>query len=338
MALEPAERGPRLDLSIIIVSWNVAPLLAACLDSIAAAPVARAAPDGSRAGDGGPLVEVIVVDSASADGSAEMVRARYSWVHLLAEQQNIGFTRGNNLGLARARGRHLMLLNPDTVVHGDALNRLVEALDARPAVGIVGPRVLNADGTTQSTRRRFPTLATAFFESTWLQGCAPRGVIERFTVADQPDDGVFEVDWVQGCALAARREVYQQIGGLDTGYVMFSEELDWCRRAKDAGWRVLYLGTATITHYGGKSTEQIETQKHIYFQASKIRYFRKFHGRVVALALRLFLVLSYAAQWALEALKGLLGHKRDLRRARVATYRRVVVALATGRTGPAQPR
>lgn len=327
-----------MDLSIIIVSWNVAPLLAGCLDSIAAAPVVRAAPDGSHAGDGGPIIEVIVVDSASADGSAGMVRARYPWVHLLAEQENIGFTRGNNLGLARARGRHLMLLNPDTVVHGDALNQLIEALDTRPAVGIAGPRVLNDDGTTQSTRRRFPTLATAFFESTWLQGCAPRSVIERFIVADQPDDGVFEVDWVQGCALAARREVYHQIGGLDTGYVMFSEELDWCRRAKDAGWRVLYLGSATITHYGGKSTEQIETQKHIYFQASKIRYFRKFHGRAVALGLRVFLVLSYAAQLALEALKGLLGHKRALRRARVTTYRRVVVALVTGRAGQAGSR
>lgn len=320
-----------MDLSIIIVSWNVAPLLAACLDSIAAAPVVRVAPDGSTGGSGGPRVEVIVVDSASQDGSADMIRARYPWVHLLAEQENIGFTRGNNLGLARAQGRHLMLLNPDTVVHGDALNRLIDVLDARPEIGIVGPRVLNTDGSTQSTRRRFPTLATAFFESTWLQGYAPRGLIERYTVADMPDDGTFEVDWVQGCALVARRAVYEQIGGLDPGYIMFSEELDWCRRARDAGWRVLYLGEATITHHGGKSTEQVETSKHIYFQESKIRYFRKFHGRPAAWALRLFLLLSYGAQLVLEGIKALVGHKRDLRRARVATYWRVLAALATGR-------
>lgn len=320
-----------MDLSIIIVSWNVAPLLAACLDSIAAAPVVRIAPDGSTAGAGRPRVEVIVVDSASQDGTADMIRARYPWVHLLAERENIGFTRGNNLGLARAQGRHLMLLNPDTVVHGDALNRLIDALDARPEIGIVGPRVLNTDGTTQSTRRRFPTLATAFFESTWLQGYAPRDLIERYTVADMPDDGTYEVDWVQGCALVARRAVYEQIGGLDPGYIMFSEELDWCRRARDAGWRVLYLGEATITHHGGKSTEQVETSKHIYFQESKIRYFRKFHGRPAAWALRLFLLLSYGAQLVLEALKALVGHKRDLRRARVATYWRVLGALATGR-------
>src|SRR5690606_9369213 len=178
-----------VDLSIIIVSWNVAPLLAECLDSIAAAPVTRVSPDGTSAGTGGPRVEVIVVDSASTDDSAAMVRDQYPWVHLLAEQETVGFTRGNNLALACAQGRHLMLLNPDTVVHGDALNRLVSALDARADVGIVGPRVLNADGTTQSTRRRFPTVVTAFFESTWLQGYAPRGVIERFTVAAQSDDG-----------------------------------------------------------------------------------------------------------------------------------------------------
>ncbi len=227
-----------------------------------------------------------------------------------------------------ACGRHLLLLNPDTVVHGDALPRLIAALDDNPAVGIVGPRVLNADGTTQSTRRRFPTALTALFESTWLQGYAPRRVLDHFYVADQPDDGTYEVDWVQGCALMARREVYNQIGGLDTGYVMFSEELDWCRRAKEAGWHVLYLGGATITHYGGQSTDQVVTRKHIYFQQSKIRYFRKFHGRGFALALRVFLLLSYCSQVAVEAGKWLLGSQRDLRGARIRTYLTVIGALA----------
>ncbi|NDJ77563.1 MAG: glycosyltransferase, partial [Chloroflexi bacterium] len=139
-----------IDLSILIVSWNVADLLAECLDSIAAAPVQRVAPDSSTSSDSGPCVETIVVDSASSDGSVKMVRERYPWVHLIAEEDNIGFVRGNNRALEVAQGRHLMLLNPDTVVHGDALNQLVDYLDAHPAVGIVGPQVLNDDGTTQS--------------------------------------------------------------------------------------------------------------------------------------------------------------------------------------------
>jgi N-acetylglucosaminyl-diphospho-decaprenol L-rhamnosyltransferase len=143
------------------------------------------------------------------------------------------------------------------------------------------------------------------------------------------------VDWVQGCALMARRAVYEQIGPLDTGYIMFSEELDWCKRAKNAGWRVAYVGDAFITHHGGKSTEQVQANKHIYFQQSKIRYFRKFHGRMVALALRLFLLLSYMHQFALESLKALVGSRRAMRRARLATYAKVIRALAFGFQTPA---
>jgi N-acetylglucosaminyl-diphospho-decaprenol L-rhamnosyltransferase len=256
-----------------------------------------------------------------------MVRERFPWVRLMAQEKNVGFTRGNNIALADAQGSYLMLLNPDTVVHGDALNRLVHYLDAHPEVGIAGPHVLNGDGTTQSTRRRFPTLLTAVFESTWLQGYAPRRILERFYVTDQPDDGTFEVDWVQGCALVTRRAVYDQIGPLDPGYIMFSEELDWCRRAKDAGWHVVYVGDARITHYGGKSTAQVQANKHIYFQQSKIRYFRKFHGRGLALALRVFLLLSYSSQVAQEGIKALLGSKRPMRRERIKTYLQVIRAL-----------
>ena len=132
-------------------------------------------------------------------------------------------------------------------------------------------------------------------------GYAPRRLLDHFYAADLPDDGVCEVDWVQGCALIARRAVYEQIGGLDEGYVMFSEELDWCRRAKEAGWRVAYVGTARITHYGGQSTAQVETRKHIHFQQSKLRYFRTYHGRTLALALRLFLLVLRAADRAPKA-------------------------------------
>jgi GT2 family glycosyltransferase len=332
-----------LDLSILIVSWNVRDLLAACLESIAAAPLAIVLPDGQSAPPAQPdersrpVTEVIVVDSASADGSAAMVRERFPWVRLIAESENIGFTRGSNRALELARGRYLLLLNPDTVLHEDVLNRLVSYLDAHPQVGIAGPQVLNADGTTQSTRRRFPTLATALFESTWLQGYAPRRVLDHYYVADGPDDGTFEVDWVQGCALVARRAVYDQIGGLDAGYVMFSEELDWCRRAKDAGWQVAYVGGARITHYGGRSTEQAQANRHIYFQQSKIRYFRKYHGRGLAAALRLFLLFSYAAQTGLEGLKALLGSKRAMRRARIQMYLQVMRALAGSRAADLPP-
>lgn len=299
------------DLSIVVVSWNVRELLRACLASI-------------DRGQGDLALQVIVVDNASTDRSAEMVAGEFPWVELIATPQNVGFPAGNNMGLERARGRHVLLLNPDTEVVGDALAVLVAYLDAHPDVGVVGPRLLNVDGSVQSSRRRFPTLATAFFESTWLEGIAPRGLLDRYNVRDRADDATSDVDWVVGAALMVRGEVVRQVGPLDEGYFMYSEELDWCRRIGDAGWRVVYLSAAQIVHHYGKSSEQAVTARHIHFQRAKLRYFRKFHGRLASGALRLFLLIGYLVQIGVEGAKGLLGHKRALRWQRVASYWEVV--------------
>jgi GT2 family glycosyltransferase len=300
-----------IDLSIILVSWNVADLLAACLESIAN-------------GTGDLRVEVIVVDSASSDQSVSMLRERFPQVRLIACTENIGYTRGNNIGMAAAQGRHWLLLNPDTEIIGDALTRMVAYLDANPTVGIVGPYTHNSDGSYQSSRRSFPTRTLAFFESTWLQPFAPRAMLDHFYVNDAPAEQTLDVDWVQGSALMARREVYAQIGGLDEGYVMYSEELDWCKRAKDAGWRVVYLAEAHILHHGGKSSDQVVARRQIMFNQSKLRYFRKVYGSFFAQVLRLFMLLNYAVQLGVEWLKGLLGHKRQMRQERVRQYWQVL--------------
>lgn len=302
----------RPDLSIIIVSWNVCDLLADCLHSIA------------ETVQGTLSYEIIVVDSASSDGTVNHLREHFPHVRLLSQSENVGFTRGNNIGLYAARGRYLLLLNPDTVVLGDAIQQMVDYLAAHPDVGIVGPHTLNSDGSTQSSRRRFPTLPLAFFESTWLQPYAPRSLLDRYYVAHAADDAIIDVDWVQGSALMAQRAVYTTVGGLDSNYVMFSEELDWCRRAKDAGWRVVYLGQAQIVHHGGKSTDQVTARKHIHFQESKLRYFLKYHGPVEAQMLRLFLLVNYRWQYILEGVKALLGSQRAMRRARMQAYRQVL--------------
>lgn len=299
------------DLSIVIVSWNVSALLKACLESIYR--------------NAGPLhIEVIVVDSASSDNTVTMIRTAFPQVTLLAQSENVGFTRGNNIGLRQAGGQALFLLNPDTELIGDCLAQLVSYLEANPRVGIVGPHTLNTDGTYQSTRRRFPTRTLAFFESTWLQPFAPAKLLEDFTFGSAPETATLDVDWVQGSALMARRAVLEQIGGLDEGYVMYSEEMDWCKRAKSAGWGVVYLGSASLIHHGGKSSEQVAARKHIHFQESKLRYFRKYHGRGFAAILRVFLLLNYLWQIALEGGKSALGHKRALRQERIRAYWQVL--------------
>jgi GT2 family glycosyltransferase len=148
--------------------------------------------------------------------------------------------------------------------------------------------------------------------------------MSHYYLSETDDNAVLDVDWVQGSALMARRDVYEQIGGLDEGYVMYSEELDWCKRAKLAGWQVVYIGSARIVHHGGKSSEQVTTNKHIYFQESKLRYFRKYHGWLTAQILRVFLMANYLFQIGLESAKSLLGHKRDMRRERIQAYWQVI--------------
>ena len=300
-----------LDLSIIIVSWNVRELLQSCLESL-------------QAGRGPLATETIVVDSASDDGSGEMVASEFPWVRLIARRDNVGFSRGNNIGIAQATGRYLLLLNPDTQVLADALSQMVAYLDAHTDVGVVGPQLLWSDGTHQSSRRRFPTLATGFFESTWLQPLAPKRILRRYYVLDRPDKAISEVDWVTGACLMVHSQAVEEAGSLDEGYFMYSEEMEWQRRIKQAGWKVVYLPTAQVIHHGGKSSEQVVAQRHISFQRSKLRYFHQYHGRSAAWALRVFLLANFGVQLILEATKGLLGHKRRLRRQRVAAYWQVL--------------
>lgn len=298
-------------LSIVILSWNVRDLLRTCLHSL-------------------PLndstIEIIVVDAASADGTAEMVRAEFPSVTLMASDENLGYTRGNNLGLRAAHGRYLFILNPDTEVVGgaEALMLMLDYMNAHPHVGVLGPQVRYPTGTVQSTRRRFPTLATGFFESTWLRPLAPRTLLNRYYVRDVPDDVIAEVDWVVGAALLVRREAYAQVGGLDEGFFMYSEELDWCRRLKAAGWQVVYFPPAHIIHHEAQSSAQVPAATHIRFNTSKVRYYRKYHGPLAAESLRWFLLGNFAVQFLLEGLKGLLGHKRNLRATRLAIYLQVL--------------
>lgn len=327
------------DLSIIIVNWNVADLLRRCLASIAGSDglcIEGIVADPARAGQspeaGALRTEVIVVDNASSDRSVAMVRREFPWVRLLVNRENLGFTRANNQGLALSRGRYVLFLNPDTEVAPDALQAMVSYVEAHPEVGVLGPQLRYGDGSHQSSRRRFPTLATFFLESTLLQRWWPRNqVLARYYVLDRPDDAISKVDWVVGACMLIRRAVLDQIGGFDEGFFMYSEELDLCRRAVDAGWQVVYYPQAVVTHYEGKSSEQVIAARHIRFHTARLRYVGKYHGRLAAEVLRLFLLLTFVYQWLEEAAKWLAAvvvsdqrPKRPLRRQRMAAYGEVL--------------
>jgi len=296
--------------TIAILNWNGGDFVGSCIESIL--------------GQSEQDIEVVVVDNGSSDGSADMVRTDYPGVHVIAST-NRGFAAGNNLGIAHSHSRYLLLLNPDTEIVDDALAVLLDYMDAHPKVGAAGPQLRYPDGSLQSSRRRFPTPLTGFFESTPLGRCLPRNRwASRYYVLDRPDDVESEVDWLMGAALLVRREAAEQAGPLDEGYFMYSEEMEWCYRIKQHGWQVVYLPAATVVHHEGRSSEQVAAARHIYFETSKLRYYRQVHGPAWALALRVYLLAGYAWEWGIEGAKWLVGHKRPLRAARLAAYGQVL--------------
>lgn len=316
-------------LSVILVNWNTRQLLERCLESVYASVA------GLRD------LELLVVDNGSRDGSSEMVASRFPQAILLANPENAGFARANNLAISRATGDYLLVLNPDTEIVGTAIAEMLRFAEEHPEVAVVGPQLLNPDGTIQSSRRRFPTAATAFLESTVLQRWMPgHPALRRFYVLDRDDLQTQEVDWVVGAAFLVRTAAVQQVGLMDEGYFMYSEELDWCRRFVAAGWKVFYHPAARLIHYGGRSSDQDLFHRHTRFQHSKGRYFERYHGRGFAQLLRVFLLANYLFLLAEDVAKLLLlRRKRSMRRQRIGVLAQVVAwelgwVLRWGRVSP----
>lgn len=344
----------RCDLSIVIVSWNVWPLLAGCLRSIERASRLLAGADQMREfgpPDSGCRLEVIVVDNASSDGTAEQLPKDFAWVRLLACATNLGFTRGNNAGYTASSGRFVYFLNPDTELdHShthrlavernlpephDSLYTLYAAIADADGVGMVGPQLRYPDGEPQPSIRRFPVPPTGFFESTWL-GRLWRGNpwSRRMHMADWPVEYRHDVDWIVGAAMLCQREALDAVatsaGPFDERFFMYSEELDLCRRLKLAGWRVVYAPEAVVIHYEGRSSEQASAARHIHFNTSKVAYYEKWFAPPWPGLLRRYLLLEFRAQLWIERAKLLLGHKRELRRQRIAAYRQVIESRLVG--------
>lgn len=306
------------DVSVVIVSRNTRELLHACLASVA-----------REAGD--LTVETVVVDNASTDGTAAMVRRDFPSVTLLQPATNDGFAAGNNLGLRRTRGRAALLLNPDAELTPGALPALWAALHAAPDIGVVGPRLLYPDGTTQSSRRRFPTLRTALVESTTIGETFPRhAAIRRYEMTDEPEGAAHDADWLVGACLLVRRAVFDAVGLLDTRLFLYSEEPEFCWRVRRAGWRVRYVPAATVRHHEAASTGQVVALRQRVFAVSKAYLIGRLYGPHIEVVARAGLAADQAVRLVREGAKWLLGHKRELRAARVAAAWDALRALLTG--------
>lgn len=280
----PQKPGPdSLDVSIIIVSWNTRDVLRDCLGSILHQTRARH--------------EIIVIDNASQDGTAEMVVTSFPGVRLIANRSNRGFAAANNQGLNAARGRSVLLLNPDTVILDHAVDRMLAWLDDHPDVGCAGCQVLESEGRVQKTCFADPGPWSVFLVEFAVRHLAPRSAAAAHPdYADWDRRTARDVDVVSGMFMLVPTRVVRQVGPLDEAFFVYSEEADWCRRIRAAGWRCVFTPETRILHRdgGGKSTAQIRPRMHVQMQKSKLIYLRKHHGLWGALAGWAIFVLSSA--------------------------------------------
>jgi N-acetylglucosaminyl-diphospho-decaprenol L-rhamnosyltransferase len=264
----------RLDVSAIVVNWNTHDLLAQCLASLLDTI-------------GSLDMEVLVVDNASSDGSQAMVRSRFPDVRLIENRENVGFARANNQATALSRGRYMLMINSDAIATPGAIQSMVDLADAESRAGIVGAQLLNPDGSFQASHTSFPTLWQEFLILTGL-GRLLRG---RWYPSRGPtqDRGPQIVDYVEGACLLVRRQAIEEVGGLDEGYFMYAEEVDWCYAMKQGDWQVWYQPNARIIHYGGASSCHRRTQREADLYRSRVRFFRKHYGDRAAIGLKMLI-------------------------------------------------
>jgi hypothetical protein len=274
---EHTENTP--DLSVVILSYNVRPYLALALRTAIQAAQSLAA-------------EFIVVDNASADGSADMVATEFPEVSLVRSDRNLGFSGGNNLGLRVARGRYVLLLNPDVVVHPQSLVVLVAYLDEHDDVGAAGGRIINRDGTTdRSSRRGFPSPSAAFYRMVGLSYIFPRSQrFGRYNISVGRDDEQCNVEALSGCFIAVRRAVIERVGGLDESFFMYGEDLDWCYRIRSAGWKIAYVPNAEIIHFRGESTRSITRIRQLFLFHQAMHIFVRKHLAPTRIPLLIWLI------------------------------------------------
>ncbi len=267
-------------LSIIIVNYNVRQLLKGCLQSLE---------------DTFPQenVEIIVVDNHSTDKSAAMLRKEFPQVKVIENETNRGFAAANNQGLRQSQGEYILLLNPDTVVLPNALREMVNFIEIHSDAGALGCKILNADGTLQSSCRNFPSLTTIFLENTGLYRLlsVSKRLRNRYLILWDHDQ-IRAVDSVKGACLMVRKDVIDQIGFLDEAFFLYGEEVDLCKRISDAGWNIYFTPDAQIVHYD-KQSSRLHVQRNLAQQyKARLLYYQKHLNKHQAFLGRLLVILG----------------------------------------------
>ncbi len=287
--------GKMVDISVIIVNYNTRDLIRACIESIY---------DNTR----GISYEIIVVDNASSDDSTKMLKDDFKDVRLIASKVNGGFAYANNLGIKESLGRYVFLLNSDTIVLKDVMEKMIGYMDENETIGMLGPKLLNKDLTHQTSISGFPTFKREVYHMYKLKNVLKIPLVKSFFVKfggafgskdvqqymknyqsiEEPE----EVQVLVGAALLIRRQVIEEIGMLDERYFMYYEEIDYCLQAFKAGWSRVYYPHAQIIHLIGQSSEKLSAMTFYERYRSMILYFRKNFGRLKELQVKINLVIA----------------------------------------------
>ena len=310
-----------MDLSIVIVNWNTREMLRDCLESV-------------RSQIHGVQAQVIVIDNASKDGSVAMVAEKFPEVRLIANLENRGFAAANNQGFDGVSGRHVLLLNSDTIVHGDVLKRSVEYLDTHADVGMMGCKVLNTDGSTQMTCSRFPTFSNLLMQTLGVNRLGGR-FSGRYQMLDWARDSERDVEVVSGCYLMVRASVIEEIGYLDEAFFCYGEETDWCRRCQNAGWQLKFAPVGEITHFGSGSTRSLNHVRDLMLSEGTVRLHQKHGGRFAASAMWLLLFVFNGIRSVFWTLRNAF-RPASASKTRARHFRRIVREFSRAWPSPAE--
>lgn len=281
----------KVDLSIVIISYNTKAMTEECLSSVF--------------GNMGRLrVQVIVIDNNSQDGTVEMIRKEFPEVELIRNEDNRGFAAANNQGFAIARGDYVLLLNSDTIVLGDVLQKSLRYMETHDNVGAFGCRVLNTDRTVQKTCSGYPTLGRLLLMTVGLDRAPADFGLDTYRLLRWSRDSERDVEVITGCYLMVRHRVIEEVGGLDERFFFFGEETDWCLRIRGAGWSTRFAPVGEIVHHGGGSVRKLNFKRDVMLTDATVRLHRKNGGRWAGIGAFLILACfnaSRALLWGLRA-------------------------------------
>jgi hypothetical protein len=282
------------ELSIVIASWNAKDYLKKCIESIITE---------TRDYE----TEIIVVDNASSDGSRDLVRERFPGVKLICNETNLGFAKANNIGIKQSRGNFVCLVNSDVVLLKDCFKRLINYMKEHPGIGLLGPKILNSDGSLQRSCFGLPTIWNIWCRAFALDTLFPS--IEIFggrLMTFWPHDSIRKVEMLNGCFWMTRKEALATVGLLDERFFIYGEDIDWCKRYGIGGWDVVFFPDAEAIHYGGASSANAPIRFYLEMQKADLSYWKKHHNLLGQIGYQCIMGIHHMVRFAGELFKYLI--------------------------------